>query len=191
MSDHLGGCYLDCPDNNTYCPDIWQKLADKYAIRSVLDVGCGAGWNTVWWHDRGYYAVGIEGWTAAIAATRMPLERVILHDYTKGPLKVVTLDGKPFDLAWCSEFVEHVEEQYLPNYMATFQCCHRVCLTYATPGQTGFHHVNEQPFEYWQYKMEQYGFKHCPEDTAWMRATDLGAAWGRKTLCLFRNVGLR
>lgn len=134
--EHLGGCYTENPDLNTFMPDIWQWLIDRHQIKSVIDVGCGAGWNTVWFHDRGLYAVGVEGWPEAIARTRMPMQRMIVHDYTKGPLE----SSRRFDLCWSSEFVEHVEEQFVPNFMATFKCAKRVCMTYATPGQGGFHH---------------------------------------------------
>jgi len=182
-NEHLGGCYTEVPDANTYTPDVWEKLAAKYHINKIVDVGCGAAWNTAWWHSRGFYAIGVEGWPDAIAATKMPMERMIVHDYVTGPLVL----PEPFDLATSTEFVEHVEEKYLPNYMATFQCCRYVLMTYATPGQTGYHHVNEQDFPYWEAKMNQYGFDHLPEDTKWMRATDQGGAWGRKTLCLFKN----
>lgn len=183
---HLGGAYLECNDANTFLPEIWEYLIKKFAIKSVADIGCGAAWNTAWWHERGFYAVGVEGWPEAIAKTRMPMERVIVHDYVDGPL---VLD-RIFDLGWSSEFVEHVDAKYIPNYMATFKCCKLVCMTYATPGQTGFHHVNEQEFEYWENQMRENGFEHMPEDTKWMRSTDNGAAWGRKTLCLFRNWNL-
>ncbi len=190
MNEHLGGASIEQPDGNTFLPEIWEPLVAKYGIKSVIDVGCGAAWNTAWFHERGFYAIGVEGWPEAIAKTRMPMQRMIVHDYTTGSLKTLTEDGGLFDLAWSSEFVEHVEEKFLPNYMATFQCARLVCMTYATPGQTGYHHVNEQDFPYWQVKMKEYGFEHLPDDTAWMRAKDNGAAWGRKTLCLFKNVGL-
>lgn len=188
MNDHLGGASIEQPDGNTFLPEIWEKLIAKYGIKSVLDVGAGAGWNTAWFHERGYYAVGVEGWPEAIAKTRMPMQRMIVHDYTTGPLKTLTETGELFDLGWSSEFVEHVEEKYLPNFMATFQCCKLVCMTYATPGQGGYHHVNEAPDSYWLQKMSEFGFEHLHEDTAWMRATDNGSAWGRKTLTLFRNL---
>lgn len=184
MNEHLGGAYLDCPDSNTYMPDVWQMLIDKYKIKSMVDVGCGAAWNTAWWHDMGYYAWGIEGWPEAIARTRMPMERMIVHDYTTGPLFL----PEKFDLAWCSEFVEHVEERYIPNFMATFQCCRYVCMTYATPGQGGYHHVNEQELDYWIEKMKAGGFEYDEKETTRLRATDVyKAAWGRKTLTFFRN----
>lgn len=182
--DHLGGCYLDCPDMNTHVPEVWTPLIEKYGIQSMVDVGAGIAFNTAWFHERGLYAVAIEGWPEAIAKTKMPMERVIVHDYTTGPL---TLD-LTFDFCYCSEFVEHVEARYVLNFMATFKCCKLVCLTYATPGQTGYHHVNEQEFEYWEAQMKANGFEHLAEDTKWMRATDNGSGWGRKTLCLFRRI---
>lgn len=186
MSDqpHLGGAYLEQPDGNTFLPEIWEYLIRKFGIKTMCDVGCGAGWNTAWFHDKGLYAVGVEGWPDAIAKTRMPMQRMIVHDYATGPLVL----PQTFDLCWSSEFVEHVEEKYVPNFMATFKCCKLVCMTYATPGQTGFHHVNEQEFEYWEKKMQDSGFKHLPEDTKLMRSTDNGSAWGRKSLCLFKRI---
>lgn len=181
-TDHLGGSYLDVPDTNTYCPDVWQYLADKYLIDTMVDVGCGAGWNTEWWHSRGFHAVGIEGWPDAIAKIRLPMERVIVHDYTKGPLPIPRTD-----FGWCSEFVEHVEEQFIGNWMATAACCRYFCMTFATPGQTGFHHVCERTFAFWVEQFEKNQFKLNLVETDYLRSTDQGGAWGRKTLSFFRN----
>lgn len=182
-NDHLGGAYLDCNDGNTFMPDVWQYLADKYKIATIVDIGCGAGWNTEWWHSKGFHAVGIEGWPDAIAKIRIPMERVIVHDYTIGPLPVPRTD-----LAWSSEFVEHVEEKFIPNWMATVRCCRYFCMTFAVPGQTGFHHVCERPFEFWINKMRENWFIHVPEETEFLRSTDQGGAWGRKTLSFFKNA---
>jgi SAM-dependent methyltransferase len=181
--NHLGGSYLEQNDGNTYMPDLWEYLIDKYNIHSVVDVGCGAGWNTVWFHKKGLYAVGIEGWPDAIAKTKMPMERMIVHDYADGALPIPRTD-----LCWCSEFVEHVEEQFIPNYMATFKCCRYVCMTYAIPEQTGFHHVNEQELPYWIDKMSDAGFEHLEQETKYLRSTaNPDALWGRKTLTFFKN----
>lgn len=185
MSDksHLGGAYLECNDANTYCPDVWQYLIDKYHIKTVVDIGAGAGFNTVWFHERGLHAVAIEGWDEAIASTKMPMERVIQHDYTLGPLPIPRTD-----LAWSSEFVEHVEERFIPNWMATVKCCRYFVFTFAVPGQTGYHHVCERPYEFWQQICNLNGFVEIPEETAYLRSTDQGGAWGRKTLSMFRNI---
>lgn len=180
---HLGGSYISVPDGNTFCPDVWEHLTDKYAIKTVADIGCGAGWNAEWWHSRGYYVVGIEGDPEAIAKIRLPMERVIVHDYTQGPLPIPRTD-----LGWCSEFVEHVEEKFIPNWMATVKCCRYFCMTFAIPGQTGFHHVCERPFEFWLEQFAKNGFEHLPKETEYLRSTDQGGGWGRKTLSFFSNL---
>ena len=179
---HLGGAYLETGDGNTYVPDCWEYLVNKYAIKSMVDVGAGAGFNTAWFHAKGIHAVAIEGWPDAIARMQMPMERVIVHDYLDGPLPIPRTD-----FAYSSEFVEHVSEQYIPNWMATIRCCRYVCITYAVPGQTGFNHVCERPMEFWLQKFNENGFDHLPEETAYLRSTDQGGGWGRKTLTLFKN----
>jgi hypothetical protein len=183
--DHLGGAYLECNDSNTFMPDVWQYLADKYKIKTMVDIGAGAAWNTEWWHSKGFHAVAIEGWPDAIAAIRMPMERVIVHDYTLGPLPIPRTD-----LGWSSEFVEHVEERFIPNWMATAKCCRYFCMTFAKPGQGGFHHVCERPFEFWLEQFAKNEFEHIPAETEYLRSTDQGGSWGRCTLSFFKNQAI-
>ena len=42
---------------------------------------------------------------------------IIIHDFSVAKLKL----DKHFDLAWSSEFLEHVDEKYTDNYMTLFQ----------------------------------------------------------------------
>ena len=95
-----------------------------------------------------------------------------------------------FDLGWTAEFVEHVEERFVPNWMQALQRCRYVCMTHATEGQGGDHHVLERSSDYWIAKFAEYGFAHVPEETARLRATSKGERWGRKTLTFFRNKAL-
>lgn len=185
MTEHLGGAYLDTMDGNTYMPDVWEYLVNKFNVKSMVDVGCGGGWNTAWFHGKGLYAVGIDGWDEALRKTQMPQERLIKHDYTMGPL---TLD-REFDLGWSSEFVEHVEEKFIPNWMETLKKCRHVCITFATPGQGGHHHVCEREEKFWLETFKRYGFSHDSKTTAWMRKTDVSKApWGRKSLTMFHRL---
>lgn len=191
---HLGGCHLDQKDSYTWLPDIWTYLIKTCNVKSMLDVGAGVGFNTAWFHERGIYAVAIEGWDEAIAQTRMPMQRVIRHDYCYGPLGkkdiLSRLDGAPFpfDLAYSSEFLEHVEEQFVPNFMETFKCCRFVCVTHGVPGQDGHHHVNCQDTSYWIEQFGRHGFTCDAHATEFMRSTSDGSEiWGRPTLTLFKN----
>lgn len=177
---HLGGASLDQPDWNTFLPDVWIDLIQRYNVKSVLDVGCGAGWSTEWFKNAGMNVLGIEGWDAAIARSRVP-SLVEKHDFTTGPIYI----DCAFDLCWCAEFVEHVDAQYIDNFLLAFTYCKYVCMTFATPGQGGYHHVNEQPEEYWVAAFEKHGFVLDREQTDRMRATSKGEPWGRRTLTMF------
>ncbi len=185
--DHLGGAFLDEPDVNTFMPDVWEHLIAKYGVKSVLDVGAGVGWSTKWFAEHGMEAAGVEGWEEALA--RSPCRELMTgHDFNKGPYA----PGRRFDLAWCSEFVEHIEEKYVANFMAAFQACDYVCLTHGEPGQPGYHHVNCQTTEYWIETMKRHGFEYDAQETAWLRSTNQNnAPWGRKTLTFFVQKGKR
>jgi SAM-dependent methyltransferase len=181
-TSHLGGTAL-VGDPMTHMPDVWEKLVAKYPIHSVLDIGSGVGVNAKWFYDLGHDVFAIEGFPDYLANAVLPAGRMIAHDYTKGPY----IPEGVFDLGWSSEFVEHVEEQFVPNFMATFKRCRFVCMTHATPGQGGYHHVNEQPSGYWIEKMREAGFTHLEHDSQWMQATGPDTHYGRRTLMLFRN----
>lgn len=97
--------------------------------------------------------MGVEGCVTAIVESTIP-NRIVQHDFTAGPY----MPPWPMDMAWSCEFVEHVQEQYAPNFLATFSACRHVALTHALPGQVGHHHVNCQPSEYWTRQLELCGF---------------------------------
>lgn len=178
--EHLGGAY-ECGDGNTWMPDCWGYLIVKYDIRSMLDIGCGFGHAMKWFSDFLVGARGIEGWDEAVEKNLMR-GLVIKHDFTTGP---VVLD-REYDLAWSAEFLEHVEEKFIPNYMAAFQRCKRAVITHGEPGQHGHHHVNCQPDNYWVDVFAKWGFLHDTVETAVLRSTDRWrAGWGRRTLMLF------
>jgi FkbM family methyltransferase len=165
--------------------DVWERLVTQYDLCSVLDIGCGEGNHTRWWHERGLYVLGVDGFPAyithAVERNGLPAAQMTLHDFTKGPF----VPDETFDLAWSSEFVEHVEAQFVPNFMASFRRARHVCLTFATPGQGGWHHVNEQLEAYWIERFAEAGFDLDRPETEAMRDTGRNTAYGRRTLTWF------
>ncbi len=187
LDPHLGGSYTHVNDANTFMPDVWEYLIGKYNISSIADIGTGAGWNARWFHDRKFHVLGIEGDPVALEHNQLPATNLKKHDYTQGPLTIPDTD-----LAWCSEFVEHVEERFMPNYIATMKCCRWLCMTHGEPGQDGWHHVNLQNSNWWSHRLAEYGLILDPTETAHLRSTDVHkAGWGRRTLMWFRNADFK
>ena len=171
IEGHLGGCSIG-GDGGTYYPIMWKNIVDRYDVKTVLDIGCGRGYASKYFQSIGCDILGVDGSTKAEEMSLIS-EHFLLNDYEGGPAlsrSKIEYDGKAikdfvFDLCWCCEFVEHVWEEYAPNFIEDFKKCKYVAMTFAEPGQGGHHHVNEQPEEYWVTKLEASGFEYLVEET--------------------------
>lgn len=143
---HLGG-FVAGGDPLTFNPKLWEWFIAEHGVASVIDVGCGDGSTLPWWDERGVMATGIDG-------VASPGVRV--HDYTAGPYE----PGMIYDLAWSAEFVEHVEERYVSNFLATFAAARMVAMTHAVPGQGGYHHVHCRTGDYWKGQLHHVGHRY-------------------------------
>ena len=161
-------------DPETWSPDLWRWLVSALNIRSVIDVGCGEGHAARFFQSLGCEVLGVDGSRQAKQDSLIPGQHD-LHDYTTGPF----VPDRAYDMVWCCEFVEHVEEQYVANFLATFsRASGYIVMTHATPGQPGWHHVNCQEPEYWQAHLGSIGFeinKPLTEQSRWVARTGLYA----------------
>jgi SAM-dependent methyltransferase len=159
VPDHLGGHM-----NKTHVDEgALQFMYDFYDCRSLIDVGCGPGRQIEAAKYIGYTDVrGVDGdWSVLPKTTEY-----ILHDFTESAYR-------PFvtrDLAWCVEFLEHVEEKYMENYMPIFSAARYALITFAPPGHGGHHHVNEQNLDYWVDKFSKYDMIYNQSLTERVRA---------------------
>lgn len=157
LPNHLGGhCGI------THVDIAILNYFKDLGFKSYLDIGCGPGGMIDEALAMGFNVQGVDG---DFKVDRNNPDKVFIHDYTTGP---ITFD-KPFDLVWSCEFVEHVEEKYLDNFMQTFSLGKTVCMTFAPPGKFGHHHVNLQTESYWIETFEKYGFKYNNELTTKLR----------------------
>ena len=178
-NSHLGGNLFE-GDPWTYCPKTWTYVIDRFAIKSVLDLGSGFGYSSHFFKNKGLDVLAVDGLEQNINRAVYP---TFLHDITKGPIKTRV------DLVHCHELVEHVEEKYLDNLLASMACGKFVMMTNAPPGQGGYHHVNEQPTEYWIEHMKRYGYEVLPEDSMRIKAiaNSEGAVWMGQTGTIYIN----
>lgn len=150
---HLGG-----HNNKTHVDEgVLKYFYDVHNCRSLIDVGCGPGGQMEAAQRIGYTAIiGIDGDPNLVGIP------TFIHDYTTGPLKLMY----NYDLAWSCEFVEHVEERYIPNFMATFDAAKWVAMTYHPKSNTeNPHHFNEQNEDYWLNTFKCFGWNYDDEIT--------------------------
>ncbi|HEY2358941.1 MAG TPA: glycosyltransferase [Phenylobacterium sp.] len=170
---HLGGHEeLTQFDEGTF-----DWLANRFKAKTFLDIGCGPGGMAAYALARGLKARGVDGDPTCARGSPFITE----HDFTAGPL-----DAGAHDFGWAVEFVEHVDEQYVPNFMATFARCRHVFITAAVPGQPGHHHVNCQKSDYWIARFTEAGFKYDPEATVGARqASTMSSRFTEQTGLVF------
>jgi SAM-dependent methyltransferase len=149
------GLDVEHGDPRTYTPGLWRWAYEALGVRSVLDVGCGEGHAAAYFREMGCDVLAVDGSVEAKRDSLVP-DVHVLHDFAQGPFKP---EGQ-YDLVWCCEFVEHVEARYAPHFLEAFRTSRRhVMMTYAKPGQPGWHHVNCQPAEYWIDRLRDVRFR--------------------------------
>jgi SAM-dependent methyltransferase len=166
-SDQLAPSGLDIRNGDpaTWSPSLWLWAMSALNIRSVLDVGCGEGHCAAFFKQYGCDVLGVDGSTLALRDSQIPKQHA-QHDFTKGSYD----PKKQFDMVWCSEFVEHVEENYIDNFLKTFTFASRyILMTFAEPGQSGWHHVNCQPQAYWEQSLKGIGYRLDKQRTNFAR----------------------
>jgi hypothetical protein len=178
---HLGGYVRSTPeyphgDPWTWCPEVWDWAIETFKPQTVVDVGCGEGHTVKYFRERGILqAHGVDG---SPTAQRESVIGILPHDFNLGPLTFAQVD-----LIWSCEFVEHVEEKYIDNFLPLFSSADKaVLMTHAFPSQGGWHHVNCQPTEYWITHMARWGHRLDWELTKVARALSSWTHWGRSGL---------
>ena len=176
---HLGG-NIKFGDPYTYCPSVISYVISRFAIRTALDLGSGAGYAADFFHRQGVRVIAVDGLLENISKAVYP---TILHDFSTSPVQCNV------DLVFCQEVVEHVDERCLDS-MLTSLCCGKIILmTHGVPGQKGHHHVNLQPDQYWIDHLTQRGCQLLDADTERVRqlAHRDGAPYMRDTALIFAN----
>jgi SAM-dependent methyltransferase len=145
LGGHKGRTHID--------KGILQFAKEVLDCKSVVDIGCGPGGQVYEALNLGMNAMGVDGDTTL--QWEKPIH-FIRHDFTESPL-----EHKEVDMVWCCEFIEHVEEKYIPNYMSIMKSAKYVFVTYSEPGKPGHHHVNCQPKQYWIDIFNENGFDYA------------------------------
>jgi len=149
LGGHKGRTHIDV--------GLLKFARDKLKVKSMLDLGCGPGGQVYEAQKLGLTVLGVDG---DFTLLREQPELFVTHDFTKGKLEVDS-----YDMIWCCEFVEHINEKYVDNWMSLTQKGKYVFMTYSDFGKAGHHHVNCKPLEYWINLYNKYGFEYNEELT--------------------------
>lgn len=158
---HLGG--FTARDNQTISENLWNFMLSQLAVKSIVDVGCGKGFSTSYFLKKGARILCIEGSKDAIANSLLPSNLIIEHDFSRGPW----WPKETFDVAWSTEFLEHVGRQYMKNYLPVFAKSALIFVT--ASGWGGWHHVEVHDQKWWIGRMQSHGFIYSEELTSWIR----------------------
>lgn len=167
---HVGGNVKE-GDPFTYSPSVWDYLIKRFCVSSMLDLGSGGGYSAQYFHSQGVKVLAVDGMRENCLTAHYP---TIHWDLTQN--RVTTR----VDLVHCQEVVEHIEEKFLDNLLTSLTCGRFIVMTNALPGQGGYHHVNEQPTEYWIEHLSRYNCQVLLEDSN--RVRQLAARDGAKYL---------
>ena len=154
---HLGG-FTEL-DLDGISPNLWKEMLLTFGVHSFLDVGCGRGTSSRWFMEHGADVLCVEGSHDAIQKSFLPPERIVEHDFSRGPW----WPQETYDAAWSVEFLEHVSRQFHYNYVSTLRKAALIFVTSSRWG--GWHHVEVHPDSWWIRKFELYGLKYDEELT--------------------------
>lgn len=182
-ASHLGGYVSEHLMTGTWSPWVWELLIDAFNVKTMTDVGAGEGQVARWFAYSGIDAIAVDG----CANPRDDGVRYVQHDYSQGPYVPHGIR----DLCWSAEFVEHVDEEFVPNFLATFRQHRVLALTHALPGHVGWHHVNCREPSYWLKLLRADGWTFDAENTHDLRSIlpreDFPGRCVKETLVILRR----
>lgn len=108
--------------------NVFNYMLGPLAIKSVLDLGCGKGFSTTEFLQRGARVLCVEGSHDAVQQSLLPPDMVVEHDFTRYVRMCVYMTTllitmlllfvhrgpwwpeQTFDATWSVEFFEHVRK---------------------------------------------------------------------------------
>lgn len=150
---------------------------------SILDLGCGLGHYVDFFRQSQYVASGYDGNPNTLHLTNGRGGRFGILDLSK-PITTELNASLVLSLEVGEHIPAQFEEVFLDNVTITARDV--VILSWAIPEQGGLGHVNCRPNEYIIAKVEERGFTHVPELSAFLRYY-ASLSWFRNTLMVFKR----
>ncbi|CAB9518762.1 expressed unknown protein [Seminavis robusta] len=152
--EHLGG--FTKYDAHGVSPATWRYIVETLGVKSVMDVGCGKGVSTLYFHHAGAKVLCLEGSHDAVTHTLLPdpSTQVVEHDFSRGPY----WPAETYDAVYSVEFLEHVGRNFQFNYIQAFRKAALIFVSHSQWG--GWHHVEVHQRDWWVSRFQLFGFTY-------------------------------
>lgn len=144
-------------------------------VSSIIELGNGGGYYADLFFKEGYDIITVEGSSAGYQKTLsrgFPVSQAIKHD-----LRLPLFAGRTFDVAVCTEVVEHVEPPFSSQIILNL-VTHAEVIWFSfapvLPGKGAWiNHPNEKPWVFWESLFEFYGYQVVQIPTELLKAVNL------------------
>lgn len=131
-------------------------------IKTILELGCGAGWFTEEFIKRKIDITAIEGSKSGYDKTKKRIKMEYRDKILKHDLRLPLNLNKQFDIALCTEVAEHIEPPFSSQLVQNLTRHSKlVWFSFEKPltNIQHYHHSNEQPEKYWKNLFQFYDFR--------------------------------
>ncbi|MFH1996552.1 MAG: methyltransferase domain-containing protein [Candidatus Omnitrophota bacterium] len=152
--------YNDDFASGPYRDKIWVEEFCDLVLRtfhpeSVIDFGCGSGDILRPFEAREISVLGIDG-----SSFNKRNRKIKEDNFLQFDLRNDYIDGKQYDLCFCFEVAEHIEEKYSEVLIRSLTRASPTILFTASPSEAGVDHVNVHQPEWWIDTFDQNGFTY-------------------------------
>ena len=165
---------------------IVPLLLDVFPANSVVDIGCGTGTWLAVFRDLGVKT--IKGYDInELSEKNYLIDKKYISTKCNLETETFSIDFKA-DLAICLEVGEHLAESAADNLIKNLvNVAPAVIFSAAFPGQTGVHHINEQPPWYWREKFQKYEYIEIDFIRPIIWSEEQVSWWYRQNMTAFVN----
>ena len=182
MNIHSRGFWMDRDVTHRFDRRLMKglvRLARKYDIESIADIGCGDGSYTVAFLAKGIGCNGYDG-------------NPHTKDLTQGLCRVCDFSLPQvigsYDMTLSLEVGEHIPVQHEDIFLnnIAMSAMRLVVISWAVEGQGGDGHVNCRNNDYIIEKMEERGFKYNPKESKRLRRK-ARISWFKNTILVYEK----
>lgn len=156
------------------------EILNSEKVKTIIDLGCGPGMYSEFLNQNGFFCDCCDGNPHTIELSK---HKCFIQDLS------IDFDlQKKYDCVLCLEVGEHIPKLYedilIDNIIKHTEKL--IILSWATVGQGGHGHVNEQPNEYISKKFENKDFERCYDIEIDLRKSSFWW-WFKNTIMVFKK----